>query len=449
MLTNPFSSAIHYQKGIPLLPGAFPVMGHVPTLIWDSAELLRKGRERLGDIFRIRMGSSLAPTPLLVGPEGFELLRNKSAYIPLSINNDSTNADFLGRHGLLVLRDTQHQRMRAALNPPFVPRGLSLSGIGSVMSDCIHQRLLKWSRGSSLRILSETQSIALEIIFRLLDVKVEELQAWQDNYRQFMQILIPIKLDFPGSPRRRALRARSWLDAQLTALIERSRQAPEGPSLVSAMSHARDEGGQLLSMQELIDNFRLLILAGHETTASVMAWMVTRLAQDPELLGMLQQETVRVGHIPQTPQQSKEHPVAEALFRETLRLYPPLYITGRMLAEPTTLAGHRFAAGQQIFIGLGDIARDPRFFTDPERFDLQRWLTRSGPPSPLLTSQFGGGPHFCLGYHLAVFEGIQFAAGLALHLKQNHLRLRLKGATPKSVYYPLHHPAASTTICVE
>ena len=172
------------------------------------------------------------------------------------------------------------------------------------------------------------------------------------------------------------------------------------------------------------------------------------------------------------------------LFREALRLYPPVFITARTLGEEHIINGVRLPAGQRLLIALGDIARDERIFPDPERFNPRRWFaprdqkpggkTSEGPadkptdppaakagdppgakaspsrtmapPSPIETSQFGGGPHFCLGYHLAVFEATQFAVGLALHLGQRGLRPQLRGSAPRSVYTPLNHPSANTEI---
>ena len=307
-----------------------------------------------------------------------------------------------------------------------------------------------------------------------------------------MELLIPIPWDLPGLPRRRALTARRWLIERMEGIITKERQSPPTSSLVSVLAHARDESGAPLSLTELADNLRLLILAGHETTASVLAWMVIELARDPLLWRDLCAEAERAGSIPQTPQAAKECPLAEALFREALRLYPPVFVTARTLGEELTVHGVPLPVGKQLLVGLGDIARDERVFPDPERFNPRRWFTARvpatggrppqnssdkpgdqtgtgplrtmapptpptppapptpptppAPPTPIETSQFGGGPHFCLGYHLAVFEATQFAVGLALHLGRRGRRPQLHGRSPQSVYYPLNHPSARTEI---
>ena len=460
---------VAYRDGVPVLPGALPLLGHSPGLSLRSAELLAHARRRLGPLYYLHLGPTVGWRLTCAGEGAFEILRSRTAYIPLTTN--TATEDFLGRQSLLVLRGEQHHRMRAALNPPFVPRGLSLSGIGELMADCIETRLAKLPHGRPLRILAETQSLALELIFRLINVPLAELDEWQRQYRRFMEVLLPIPWDLPGLPRHRALIAKRWLDERLAGILNHERQSPPTSSLVSVLAHARDEAGAPLGLTELGENLRLLILAGHETTASVLAWMVVELARDPALLAELCAEAQRVGSIPTTPQAAKSCPLAEGLFRETLRLYPPAYITIRTLGEELTVYGRALPKGQTIAIALGDLGRDELIFPEPERFDPRRWTAGARardpvrdrnpdraspqsppapgalpPPSPLETAQFGGGPHFCLGYHLAVFEGTQFAIGLALHLLRRGLRLRLCGGPPRSIYYPLHHPSARTEI---
>lgn len=448
---------VDYRDGVPVLPGALPLLGHFPGLSVRSAELLAHARRRLGPLYYLHLGPTVGWYLTCAGPEAFEILRSRSAYIPLTTN--AATEDFLGRQSLLVLRGEQHHRMRAAMNPPFVPRGLSLSGIGELMADCIETRLAKLPLGRPLRILAETQALALELIFRLINVPLAELDEWQRQYRRFMEVLLPIPWELPGLPRHRALIARRWLVERLEGILNHERQSPPTSSLVSVLAHARDEAGAPLGLTELVENLRLLILAGHETTASVLAWMVVELARDPALFAELCAEAQRVGSIPTTPQAAKACPLAEGLFRETLRLYPPAYITIRVLGEELTVHGRALPKGQTVAIALGDLGRDERIFPEPERYNPRRWMTRerSGPqsaggpaplppPSPIETAQFGGGPHFCLGYHLAVFEGTQFAIGLALHLMRRGLRPRLCGGPPRSIYYPLHHPSARTEV---
>ena len=134
------------------------------------------------------------------------------------------------------------------MNPPFVPRGLSLSGIGQVMAECIATRLQRLPVGRPVRILAETQTLALELIFRLINVAPGELDTWQQQYRHFMEMLIPIPWDLPGLPRRRALTAKRWLVERMEGIITKERQSPPGTSLVSVLAHARDESGAPLSL---------------------------------------------------------------------------------------------------------------------------------------------------------------------------------------------------------
>jgi cytochrome P450 monooxygenase len=130
-----------------------------------------------------------------------------------------------------------------------------------------------------------------------------------------------------------------------------------------------------------------------------------------------------------------------------LRLYPPAAFTGRRLCEPLTVCGHQFSKGTFVGVALCTIARDPELYPDPDRIDPSRWLNRKEAPTPIELSQFGGGPHFCIGYHLAWLEMIQFAVSLARRMSRDGLRPRLAdGPAPRYYGLPLGHPSRETRI---
>jgi cytochrome P450 monooxygenase len=150
---------------------------------------------------------------------------------------------------------------------------------------------------------------------------------------------------------------------------------------------------------------------------------------------------------PASPAELKSFPVAEALFREVLRLYPPLSLTTRETTDAISIAGHSIPRGTVLGIPLGALARDPELFPDPDRFDLSRWFGRKTPPSPIELAPFGGGPHFCLGYHLAWMESVLFIVSLVKQMQARRLRPRLVSRSkPRQVFLPLGHPSGGTQV---
>jgi cytochrome P450 family 117 subfamily A len=443
MLTNPLARSVRYRDGLPILPGAFPLLGHAPAVHYDALGTIRWGRNMLGPLFWVNLGLGT----WVVGcaePESFELLKNTVA----------TNAPMrdmvypLVGESLLGQDGPAHQRVRSILNTPFSPRGLTATGAGAIIAELMMEEMDLWVRRRSIAVLAAAQDVTLKVIFRLIGVKLGEVETWSRYYRDFVLSALPqAPAWIPGSPTRRAKQARVWLNEHLIAILDEERRRPENGSLISSLVHGRDEQGQGLTDRRLVDNLLLLTLAGHETTASVLAWMAITLAQRPDLWDSLVSEARGLSSFPTTPQEIRAFPFAEALFRETLRFYPSAVLTSRRLSEPVTLCHRRLPAGTAVGIMLGVLGRDPSLYANPDRLDPARWLGKREPPTPLELVQFGGGPHFCLGYHLAWLESVQFALALGSRLSAHGLRPRLaSGSAPVHLALPLGHPTKTTRI---
>lgn len=443
-LRNPLASTVYYYEGFPMLTGAWPLLGHIPEIVRRVDDLARRGQRELGPIFGIHSGP-LGNNLWVCGPVGLEVLRSRSArtdYGELLLTRV-----LLGARGLLSLNGAPHQRIRGALNPAFAPRGLSLSTVGQTADEVIQRHIAQLTRGQVFHPLAAMQRMTLEIIFRLFEVPLHEMEEWRSRYRELLGFKVPLTLDFPGSPWRRSVRAQEWLDARLGEFVKQARRSAPTDSLLSALSNARDENGELIDEEDLAVNLRLLLLAGHETTASVTAWMLLRLADDPALSQALRDEAKVGGAAPRVPGDLKRFPLAEGLFRETLRLHMPVQIVTRTVIEPMQLGDVTVRPGTVINVLLSSIGRDPTLFPEPERFDPYRWAGRA--LTPLELSQFGGGSHFCLGYHLAVLEGAQLAVALAQRLEALGGSLRHVGSGKiKAIYYPLVHPHPTTQLVI-
>ncbi|MFO0575602.1 MAG: cytochrome P450 [Polyangia bacterium] len=450
-IQNPLAVKVYYKDGFPVLTGAWPVLGHIPEIVRHIDSLARRGQAEHGPIFGVR-GGPLGDSLFVCGPLGLELLRSKSARteyggLPLT-------RVLLGARGLLSLNGLPHQKLRGALNPTFAPRGLSLSTVGRTSEEVIKRHVAELHLHKPFAALPVMQRMTLEIIFRLFEVPLDEMEVWRKKYRELLGFRVPLTIDLPGSPWRRALRAQEWLDARLLEFVKRARArlradeaGDKSDSLLAALARARDENGDLVDEEDLAVNLRLLLLAGHETTASVTAWMLLRLADDQELSIALREEARQGGELPRVPADLKRFPLAEGLFRESLRLHMPVQIVSRTVTEPMMLGDALLKAGTRCNVILSSIAREESLFPEPERFDPRRWAGRS--LTPLEISQFGGGAHFCLGYHLAVLEGAQLAVALAHRLDYLAGSLHPVGSGPvKVITYPLVHPHPSTQLVI-
>jgi cytochrome P450 len=441
MILNPLRRRVVERRGFPIAPGAFPAVGHLPAIATDFLGLVRSAERDLGQFFWLDGGfgtDNLACTD----PEVFSIFRNK---VTTSTYLQGLLPDLFGI-SIIAQDGPVHRHMRSAMDAPFLPRGLTAASVGPLLSNLIDRRVHAWRERGEIQILAETRELVLAVMFRLLGVPETNLSAWRERYEDLMLLSINIPLDFPGFPRRRGLLARAWLDERMLEFIRRAREQPGAEGFLPAIVAGRDEGGAGLSDAELVDNLRLLVLAGHETSASTMAWMLIMLAQRPDVWERLADEAVAAGAIPQSPKELRAFPYTEAVFRETLRLHPPVASDARTALVDFELAGRPVKKGDRVMISIIHLSRDPATYDRADEFVPDRWLNRSEPPSALELIQFGGGPHFCLGYHLAWMEIVQFGVAVALALRARSLRPKLVGAPPKMRYLPLLHPSANTRI---
>jgi cytochrome P450 len=375
----------------------------------------------------------------------FHVLRSKS--VDSSLLKESAE-ELLG-DSMIVKDGPPHRHARSPFNASFTPTGLTSTGVGSLFAGVVEKRLAEWVRPGPLRVLEKTQELTLELIFRLLDQPPDDLARWRKAYQDLLLIAITLPMEFPGSPRSRAVRARDWLNQRILDAMERARRASPEDSFLSSLCGARDEDERPLDDAELVENLRLLLFAGHETSATAMAWMLVRLGRDRELFQRVVDEALGAGMLPNSARTLKNFPLAEALFRESVRLYTPVPLITRVLTEEAEVGGRRFPRGTRITFPLVHLSRDSRRYPDPLAFRPDRWLERTAPPSAFETLPFGGGAHFCLGYHTAWLESVQFVVAVALTAHRQKLRPHHEGPLPRSVWFPLAAPVSSTEIRFE
>jgi cytochrome P450 len=403
----------------------------------DYLGLVRRAEQQLGSMFWLELGFGQRALQVMQ-PDAHQLFKNK---LLTSAHLTDMLGELFGK-SIIAQDGPAHHHARTAMNPAFSPKGLSATELGCVFADMIEQRVRKWPEQGEIKLLAEMRELVLGLMFRLLGVPLDELPAWRVHYEDLMLLALRVPFDVPGSPLRRGRRAQAWLNERLMGFVTQARREPGAPGLVNMLVHARDEQGECLSDEELVDNLRLLVLAGHETSASTLSWMLSLLAEHPHVWDALCREARAFGHVPRSPKDVRKFPVAEALFRETLRLYPPVHLDTRRASVDFELEGRTVTAGSDVIIPIIHLCRLPSLYAEADSFRPERWLGRTEALSQVELVQFGGGPHFCLGYHLAWMEIVQVAVAIALVLDGKGLRPVLPSGLPAMRYLPLLHPSS-------
>ncbi|MCA1816048.1 MAG: cytochrome P450, partial [Acidobacteria bacterium] len=252
----------------------------------------------------------------------------------------------------------------------------------------------------------------------------EELgSALTEIMELFNMLMLPYseyleKLPLPQT--RRFERARSKLDAIIYRIIEERRRGErDAGDLLSMLLRARDEetDGAGMTDRQIRDEVMTLILAGHETTANALSWTWYLLAQHAEVAPKLH------GELDEVLDQGRRLPTVEDLPRlrytemvvsESMRLYPPAWVVGRLAVKDFDARGYTIKAGSLVLLSQYVMHRDARYFPEPERFEPERWTAEARESRPAFSYfPFGGGARRCIGEGFAWMEGVLLVATIA------------------------------------
>jgi cytochrome P450 family 135 len=308
-----------------------------------------------------------------------------------------------GSRSVHLLDGPAHLRQRRLLMPPL--HGQHLERYAEVIAAVTREELEGWPVGRELPALPFTQRIALEVIMRgIFGFQRGEGRAVRQSLDRVLSLTMGDSRVIAGAvldPRllRLATRSRAFafrramdaLDTALFAEIRRRRSAAESsrPDMLSMLLRARDEQGHPLGDRELKDNLVTVVVAGHETTATALAWAFHFLARSPEALSDL-------------PARVEDDASLDSIVRETLRLRPSVPLSMRRLLEPLQTEGGVLPPGTNVGVCIPLLQRFGGAYSDPEKFQPDRF--RGARPEGFAWAPFGGGTRRCLGSRLAMLE---------------------------------------------
>ena len=274
-----------------------------------------------------------------------------------------------------------------------------------MIADIAARELETWPLGRSFALRPRMQEITLEVILRAVFgiedpgrlARLRPALVRMINVNAIHGVAPITRVDLgPRSPWGRYLRARAEADEIIFEQIARRRAAADDEAhddVLALLLAVRDEdGGDGLTDGELRDELITLLLAGHETTATALAWAFERLVRHPAALARLREEA-EVG----------EDTYLDAVVKETLRSRPVVIDVARTLAEPARVGGYDLPAGVMVVPMITLVQTGPGAWEDPDAFRPERFLD-GAQPDPYTWIPFGGGVRRCLGASFATFE---------------------------------------------
>lgn len=311
-------------------------------------------------------------------------------------------AAVLGRNSVLLLDGERHLQRRRMLLPPF--HGEAVHKYAELVAQVTAAEVGRWPRNQEFATWPRMQAITLEVIMRaVIGVRDEQRLA------ALRPLLLRVQRDSiygvlaegarPGLSESRLGRRLPWVRARVKAEqmldeeIATHRERPGGrDDILALLIAARDEDGRPLSDEELRGELLTLLIAGYETTSTVLAWCFERLVRHPEVLSRLQRELA----------DGDGDRYLGAVIDETLRSRPVVDSVQRKLTTPLEIGGYRIPAGATMAASIVGVHGSPEVFDDPAAFRPERFL--AGPPASYTLIPFGGGVRRCIGASFAVME---------------------------------------------
>ncbi len=402
-----------------------PVIGHLMEFRANrTAVQLRTARSHPGAA-RLRLG--VFDVVMVSSPAmAHDILATQAEAFTKSLGLSVFMRPLLG-DGLLTSEREDHTRQRRLIAPAFTLK--RIASYAATMGERAKQMLDALQDGERLDASELTMRLTLEIVGKtLFDAEVgSEAGAVGDAITEVMQntiktlsSILPVPPKVPTPRNLRSKRARGKLDAIIYRLIADRRASPgDRGDVLSILLAARDEDGTTMTDQQVRDEAMTLFLAGHETTANALAWAIYLLAKHPAVRARAEQETAPlVGRKePVGYEDLKALPYTMAILKETMRLYPPVYVMGRRAARDVVVhadgGSTLFEKNTNILINVLGIQRRPELYPDPDRFDPERFLGDREKQLPKCGYMpFGDGPRVCIGNHFALMEGHIILAAL-------------------------------------
>jgi cytochrome P450 family 135 len=328
----------------------------------------------------------------------------------------------LGSHSVLLLDDDAHMAQRKLMLPSF--HGERMRGYEQTMADVAAREIGRWPAGEPLAAWPTMQAITLEVIMRTvfgvteiarverLGRALKEALAWSTEPRRMAQLAIlgPRRIAERGTLQQALAPADDLIYEEIRARRDATDLA-ERDDVLSLLLQARHDDGTAMSDEELRDELMTLLVAGHETSATALAWALEALARHPAALERLRDEV-----------DAGEDAYLDAVIKEILRLRPVIALVLRRLVEPMEIGGRLLPAGVNIAPSIYLVHRRPDVYENPRAFRPERFLER--PPGTYTWFPFGGGVRRCLGASFAQFE-------MKVVLRELVARLDVRAARPE------------------
>ena len=361
--------------------------------------------EKYGDIYTVRLMPKGRPLIFFTKPEHAKEIFAGDPEIFHAGKGNAILGPVMGEHSLLLQDGAEHKRARKLLMPAF--NGHALRTYQDMVTAIARDEVAHWPEDQQFRSHDRMNVLTLEVILRVVFGVTDEkrLAALRPRVNATVNVSPAVLLvwGIPAlhrvGPWAKALRNQVELDELMYAEIRERRTASDLAERTDVLSRLIREGaetGDELQDIELRDQLVTLLLAGHETTATALAWALYELGRNPELMRRTQAAA--------DANDADGDAWLDAVLKESMRLHPVIPMVVRTLMKPQTIAGIDIPRGATVGPSILITHSREDNYDNPERFDPERFLGQNPPTNTWIP--FGGGVRRCIGAGFAMMEGV-------------------------------------------
>jgi cytochrome P450 len=370
-------------------------------MLWAEQRQLAFCQRRYGDVFTLKIAWPFKRLVVVADPAEIKRIFTADPTLIHAGEGNMVLEPLVGLNSVLLLDETDHMQQRKLMLPAF--HGERMRVYGELMQEVAEAEIARWPLGEPFALHPSMQAITLRIICRavfgvtdagrLRALETSLLRMLEKGVRLIMMRRFQRDLG-PRSPWGSFLAARRQTDELIFSEIREHRDAPdlaERSDVLSLLLQARDEDGRGMTDVQVRDELVTLLVAGHETTASQLAWTFERLMRTPDAFARLRREL------------DAGDDYLDCVIKESQRTRPVLtYSALRKLTAPAEVGGYTVPAGWTLGASAWLVQHRPDLYPDPQAFRPERF--EEGQPSGYSWVPFGGGVRRCLGAAFATYE---------------------------------------------
>jgi cytochrome P450 len=400
----------NFPKGLSLLESVI----HSQRFLNEPIEFVSENIQKFGTTYK----AMLPPNKQLVITQDPDLVNyllkeNHRNYHKSALTAESA-AQFFGK-GILFSNGDYWLRQRRLIQPAFHKE--KIAGLNNIIIKTVHDFLVQFPTGQAIDVYPHMHQLAFNIIIQsMFDIELpanarEQLSDLFNELQEFYfkevnQPLRKLFYPFTGAKKLHLDKAKKLRAIFSQIIQQRKAEGKAYADLLDMLLNSRyEDSGEAMSEDQLIDELFIIIFAGHETTANALSWLLHLLATHPQQLKTLQ--AVVQG---ESIEQSLGNDYLKACINETMRLFPPAWITDRVALADDTFGAYHFHKGTIFMLYLYGLHHDEQHWANAEQFVPERFVQ----DPQLLKSKsffpFGAGPRMCIGNNFAITEMCFFVA---------------------------------------